>query len=840
MSLSLPQEEMQRASKRWSDLGIGLIFFDALGGVVFLPVLPALASSLGTGGYSRAVIWVGVLGLAYYGGRSGLLLTARLACPTPPLPSPCRLSFLLCLSALVYAATGAGVTTVNGPSALQGLLVSRLFLGVLAAAQHSMGIGCFDLAASLTGTSPAAAVDPISRDAPASLAGLTVGVAAGGLLFGSEARRPVLAICLLIACMHIFEVIFVLLLWRGKLPTGESSTEYESVGGHPEGEGKQASYIHADGDVELATWVTHGDEGRPESVEPALLVNPSAPGPGTGDGEAEVPARYLRGCGGDEVEAERRWRATLEWRAQERVDEVLMEPQTHFDLIKQHYPHYFHRRARNGCPVYYERLGKINLEALKRQGVSGQALQRHYIFVTEYLWRVLEPDFEHGQTVTVFDVEGLGMRDLAGDTLAFAKKAMYVIQEHYVERSHKMFIINAPSFFGVIWRVLRPLVNERTQAKVNILSANRERLTAALLEVIAPEDLPREYGGSCPLGLGESEEEDALRAFVACIPSGPQSSGLASGGLATGRGAPHNSGGSWGSQGTPAASATTASRVKVEGQGDSDSDGDEVVEVDLYTSAVGHKSESVLGGRRGGGGCHCGQGRNTEAGHGGRGRRVLGRIGGALGWAGGALRAIRGHTAPVAYLGEENGFEYDLQQQRWVLRSAVDGARHLSAEEKGNVEGKGSGEAGGGLRSQEEHGQDSVNSEDLMVLAIQVGERGGLRFAFHADTPANVTNTLALSHLGDDKYILPCPSCGGGAGMRVGQGSRLGQGSGLGLGPGVGQRRGPALASVWYGLLASARESLPIWALARASEGGLGATPRAMGLAMALGVLLAA
>lgn len=36
----------------------------------------------------------------------------------------------------------------------------------------------------------------------------------------------------------------------------------------------------------------------------------------------EVPDRYLRGCKGDPVEAARRWKLTLEWRAAERVDEV--------------------------------------------------------------------------------------------------------------------------------------------------------------------------------------------------------------------------------------------------------------------------------------------------------------------------------------------------------------------------------------------------------------------------------------------------------------------------------------------------------------------------------------
>lgn len=101
--------------------------------------------------------------------------------------------------------------------------------------------------------------------------------------------------------------------------------------------------------------------------------------------------------------------------------QVLREPQPHFDVIKRHYPHFIHRRARNGCPVWIELPGRIDLPAIRSAGVSPEALQRHYVFVTEYMWGVLEPDFENGQAVTVLDVQGLGMRDLAGEALGFVK-----------------------------------------------------------------------------------------------------------------------------------------------------------------------------------------------------------------------------------------------------------------------------------------------------------------------------------------------------------------------------------------------------------------------------------
>lgn len=105
---------------------------------------------------------------------------------------------------------------------------------------------------------------------------------------------------------------------------------------------------------------------------------------------------------------------------------MLREPQPHFEVIKRHYPHFIHRRARNGCPVWIELPGRIDLPAIRSAGVSPEALQRHYVFVTEYMWGVLEPDFENGQAVTVLDVQGLGMRDLAGEALGFVKVRLRV------------------------------------------------------------------------------------------------------------------------------------------------------------------------------------------------------------------------------------------------------------------------------------------------------------------------------------------------------------------------------------------------------------------------------
>ena len=221
-----------------------------------------------------------------------------------------------------------------------------------------------------------------------------------------------------------------------------------------------------------------------------------------------VPSRYIRGCG-DYNEALRRWRLTLKWRKEFDVDNILQEPQPDFDLIKECYPHFIHGESRFGQPVYYELLGKINIKKLQENGINVYKLLRYYIFITEYIWTVVEPDQDHGQLVTVLDVSGVGMADLMGDALEFLKEASKVIQSHYVERCKKMFIINAPFFFNFIWKVISPMLHENTRRKISILGSD----TKELLDFIEARQLPVVYGGTGP-PLGTSEAEKNLRSYV--------------------------------------------------------------------------------------------------------------------------------------------------------------------------------------------------------------------------------------------------------------------------------------------------------------------------------------
>ena len=241
---------------------------------------------------------------------------------------------------------------------------------------------------------------------------------------------------------------------------------------------------------------------RPEEVDPKADA---------------IPQRFINGCNQDMREAKRRWEITkrfclfficfsffihsLRWREANRVDDILKEEQPFFHVIKKHYPHYFCGRGKQGNLIYIERAGGVDMEKLRAEGCSVDVLIRHYIFITQYMWNVLD-DRELAKSISIFDVEGIGIADCVGDAMDFIKKAMAMVQEHYPETCFMIFIVNAPSIFSWVWKLIKPMVNEATQEKVHILKKSE---LPSIRNYVDEDALPVEYGGTLMFGDGEFE-----------------------------------------------------------------------------------------------------------------------------------------------------------------------------------------------------------------------------------------------------------------------------------------------------------------------------------------------
>ena len=193
-----------------------------------------------------------------------------------------------------------------------------------------------------------------------------------------------------------------------------------------------------------------------ESRLPKANTRNSPPPPPT-----ETPLRFLRAAKGDPVEGKRRYQATLAWRKEHGMDTCLQDPHPHFDLIKQHYPHFFYKPGHNGEPVFWEQPPRTNLAALREGGISLPKLLHHYALITEYLWQHVERD-DLAKSITVIDLKGMRMSDFVGETVDYVRACSKFTGAHYPERCGTLFVINVPGWFSMIWKIIKPMVDPVT------------------------------------------------------------------------------------------------------------------------------------------------------------------------------------------------------------------------------------------------------------------------------------------------------------------------------------------------------------------------------------------
>jgi len=75
-------------------------------------------------------------------------------------------------------------------------------------------------------------------------------------------------------------------------------------------------------------------------------------------------------------------------------------------------------------------------------------------------------------------------------------KVVQIIEGMYPEMLYRVYIINAPKIFSILYSMLLPFIHERTRKKIQIFGHDSKQWKAAILEDVAPEELPVIYGGT--------------------------------------------------------------------------------------------------------------------------------------------------------------------------------------------------------------------------------------------------------------------------------------------------------------------------------------------------------
>lgn len=238
----------------------------------------------------------------------------------------------------------------------------------------------------------------------------------------------------------------------------------------------------------------------------------------------ELDSRFLEGCNGEVDEAKRRYVKTMAWRKENDIDNIFLRPAPHFAVMKESFQHYTHKKDKLGHPLSIEYLGsmKKSLEYFLSHGVTEQDAVMHNILMQEFLWKVIDPrPFPEGVMLKIYDIKGISMSDVSGDVFNYMKQLGEIVAEYNPERIYQVFIVNPPSWFNFIWKLVSPLINPKTRERVHVLRGQKD-IQKALLEFVDAENLPAEFGGTCHCEGGcatHSPEEADLREYIEFVNS---------------------------------------------------------------------------------------------------------------------------------------------------------------------------------------------------------------------------------------------------------------------------------------------------------------------------------
>ncbi|EIE19775.1 hypothetical protein COCSUDRAFT_44590 [Coccomyxa subellipsoidea C-169] len=231
----------------------------------------------------------------------------------------------------------------------------------------------------------------------------------------------------------------------------------------------------------------------------------------------DTAQRYLMAANDDLAATHRLLQASREWREVKlEAKSIMQQPQPHYEAFKDLFSHGVLGFSHSGRPIWVMRIGEIKkgLKALKATGVTPEDYERHVMFVQDYMYTVLDPNkLPEGRSIWIVDMKGVGLSDLGSEAMSYVKIFAGIVAANYPERLYRNFVVNAPGFFSLVWRIAEPMLSPSTRKKIILLHNKQDTLTA-FREEMDEELIPQAYGGLNTLPLDQSKPEIELRQLV--------------------------------------------------------------------------------------------------------------------------------------------------------------------------------------------------------------------------------------------------------------------------------------------------------------------------------------
>ncbi|XP_057795159.1 phosphatidylinositol/phosphatidylcholine transfer protein SFH2-like [Salvia miltiorrhiza] len=187
----------------------------------------------------------------------------------------------------------------------------------------------------------------------------------------------------------------------------------------------------------------------------------------------ETFTRFLKAREGNAQKAHKMLVDCLEWRVQNDIDNMLAKPIVPEELyrgIRDSQLVGLSGYSNEGLPVFAVGVG---LSTFDRASVH-YYVQSH-IQINEYRDRVILPAAtkKYGKHISkcvkILDMTGLKLSAL--NQIKLLTIISSIDDLNYPEKTQTYYIVNAPYVFSACWKVVKPLLQERTRSKIDVLSS---------------------------------------------------------------------------------------------------------------------------------------------------------------------------------------------------------------------------------------------------------------------------------------------------------------------------------------------------------------------------------
>ncbi|XP_052799683.1 retinal-binding protein-like [Mya arenaria] len=206
--------------------------------------------------------------------------------------------------------------------------------------------------------------------------------------------------------------------------------------------------------------------------------------------------KWLKARSFDVDKAELMFRNSTAYKKKIKV-ETLMSEYEKPEVVKRYLTGGFCGHDKDGSPIRVELYGHLDMKGLMAS-CRRSDLEKTKVMQCEWTvqeWKRMGEKLGRrvdGLTV-IMDMEGVTTRMMWRPGMQMYLHLVKVLEDNYPEMLKRLFVINAPAIFPILYKLARPLISDEMRNKIHVLGSNYKN---DLLKYIDADQLPAFLGGT--------------------------------------------------------------------------------------------------------------------------------------------------------------------------------------------------------------------------------------------------------------------------------------------------------------------------------------------------------